>query len=485
MSEPPALRPYQADVVERVRARMAEGLRRVVVQAACGAGKTHVSSELCRRAHSKGKRVLFLAHRRRLIAQKSERLDLFGVPHGVLMAGVQRTPAFVQVASRDTLLARAVRGHRLELPPADLVITDEVHNAGADEYRALLERYPDACHVGLTATPARSDGVGLGGEGGFWTALECTVPTSRLVREGYLVPVRCYAPDVAVRRKGRAGGLHGDHVARWQELAAGRPTVLFAAKCAASRAACDRFCLAGIAAVHIDQRSTDEEREAASRGLEDGSISVVCNVGVWTEGVDVPCLSCCILLRMAGSVVLFLQAVGRIMRAHPGKKDAVLIDHAGAVLQHGFPDEDQEWSIDQGDTVDARNAKAAEEGKHRKAVGCECCGALFSGVPACPECGWKIPPPRKSKTQQSLSALLVEVERGSISSEGARQKFWEEKLYIAAAKGMMVGQAAQMYRRGMGHWPEEDGLTPLAQPWQRRSLVADVFPQFDRRRAAR
>src|SRR5262245_61366080 len=124
----PTLRDYQLDVIDRARARLAYGLRRVIIQAPTGAGKTHVSSEMVRRAWWMGSPCLFLASRRRLIEQKSERLTQFGVPHGVIMRGIDPTPALVQVASRDTLLSRAVRNDWIDLPPAKLVIVDECHN---------------------------------------------------------------------------------------------------------------------------------------------------------------------------------------------------------------------------------------------------------------------------------------------------------------------------------------------------------------------
>lgn len=473
------LRPYQLDVIDRVRARLRQGARRVLVQAPTGAGKTHVSSEILRCLVARGGRGLFLAHRRRLVQQKSERLDAFGVPHGVIMAGESGwRGAPVQVASRDTLLSRSVRNDWTSLPPADVVIVDEAHGCMSDEYQALLSGYPDAVVIGLTATPARADGRGLGR---YYQALECTVPTSRLVADGFLVPVRCFAPERQGAKPGKRA-LRGDPVAHWKRHAAGRPTVLFAPKVEASLAACSAFRAAGIPAAHIDANTPDDERDEVDRGLRSGRVLVVCNCNVWTEGVDVPELSCCVLLRLAASYVLFAQMVGRVMRSSPGKKDAVLIDHSGAVYQHGFPDEDVTWSLDEGDTVDRRVKAAKEEGKRRTPVTCPGCGLVFEAAPQCPACGHKLT--RRQQPARVQSEVLVEATRSLSPAElhAERMSYWHTCLRVMACKGRTAGAAAQMFRARFGDWPGA-GLpnVPFGPQW--RAAVADLYPQYLPRRA--
>lgn len=471
----PSLRGYQEDVRDRARARLAEGCRRVLIQAATGAGKTCISSDIIARCVAKGKRALFLAHRRRLITQKSERLKEWGVPHGIIMAGHPRTAAPVQVSSRDTLLSRAVRNDWMELPPADLVVVDEARLSAADTYRSLIEAYPHAHVVGQDATPARPDGRGLYP---FYQALECAVPTSRLVAEGWLVPVRCYAPAGAVRRgKARATGLAGDPVFHWKKWGAGRPTVLFAPKCSASRAVVDAFNAAGIPAEHIDAHTPDAEREAVVARLRAGKTLVVSNCGVWTDGVDIPELSCCVLLRAAKSCVLYRQMVGRVMRPHPSKTDAVLIDHAGACVEHGLPTDDVEWSLKEDDTVDRRNRDALKEGRRTAPVCCAGCGLLFQGAPSCPGCG-KVPPRRREKAV-ARDEVLVEVARTQDGDRGreARQRVWDGCLAAMAHRGQTCASAAWMFKRKTGEWPGDD-LRNVAAPGQRHQKVADVFPQF-------
>lgn len=468
----PQPREYQIDLIARARASIASGVKRLLIQAPVGAGKTVVSSEIVRLALQKGKRVLFLAHRRRLVTQKAGKLDDFGIPHGVFMSGHARQASEpVQVASRDTLLSRTVRNDWIAPPPADLVITDEAHRVMSDEYQRLLALYPDAIHLGLTATPARDDGRGLGD---FYQAIECCVPISKLIADGFLAPVKCYAPQM---RKGTRRKLAGDPVAAWKKYGRNLPTVLFAGTVAASLAAREEFIRAGISAEHIDAHTPDDEREAIIARVEAGLTKILCNCSVLTEGVDIPCLGCCVLLRLAESYTLFIQAIGRIMRAFPGKAEAVLIDHADAVLHHGFPDEDVRWELSESETVDQRNKKDREEGKRGQPVVCPSCGTIFKAAIVCPACQHRLP--RRLQPAALKNQLLTEVDRAMSPEEKreARLRYWHTCLRVMAHKGMTAGAAAGMFRSRYPEGPDES-FPNYPQGYQWKQKVADAFPQY-------
>src|SRR5262249_26044715 len=149
-----------------------------------------------KRAVESYKRVLFLAHRREIILQPSRKLTQHGVLHGVIMAGIEpRLMEPVQVASIDTLLVRGIRSKAMELPPADLIVFDEAHRSRGRTREHLISLYPDAMLLGMTATPCRGDGRGLGNL--FDTMVE-TPQVAELIKQGHLVPSRVYAPLDAI-----------------------------------------------------------------------------------------------------------------------------------------------------------------------------------------------------------------------------------------------------------------------------------------------
>lgn len=477
------LRDYQVDVLERARGRMRQGCRRVLIQAPTGSGKSVIAAEAIRACVERGKRAVFFAHRRRLVSQMCERLEQAGVSYGILMNGVSRTSAPVQVVSRDTAVSRAIRNPWIGLPPADLVVIDEAHNLG-DGYDQIVTAYRDAFLLGFTATPTRADGRGLYPQ---YLALECTVPVSRLVQDGFLVRVNCYAPEGAVAARSRKTDqptrrrLAGDPVSTWKRYAHGRPTIVFAAKVDHSVRVVEAFNAAGVRAEHLDARSSDEERDAVIERVRAGKTQVVSNCMLMTEGVDIPELACCILLRLAGSYVTYAQACGRIMRPHPSKTDAVLIDHSGAVTEHGFPDEDVEWSLNPDESVDRRIKKAKEEGKRREPVVCANCAFIFSGAPACPACG--TPLPRRREKAPIQNELLVEVPRDIPPAQLAEQqrRFWQRCLAIMAHRNGTPGAAARMFKEKFGDWPSRFDLPNLPRGAQWHQKVAVLYPQFLRR----
>src|SRR5581483_7514788 len=285
------LRDYQTAAVNNLRASLARGNRSPLLTAPTGSGKTIIARALVEGANAKGKRVLFLAPRRELIFQTCEKLESAGIPYGVLMAGqVPRPWEPVQVACVPTLTTRCLRNKTQPLPKADLLIVDEAHWSIAQQTRALLDAYPEAVKVGLTATPARADGRGLGA---MYDDLVLGPSVAELTAQGHLAPVRYFAPtkpDLAKVKIVRGDydqtqlghrmddpKLVGDIVANWARIAPTRKTVVFAVNVSHSMHLRDRFLELGVNAEHLDGATPKEQRAAMLQRLRSGETQVLCN----------------------------------------------------------------------------------------------------------------------------------------------------------------------------------------------------------------
>jgi superfamily II DNA or RNA helicase len=191
---------------------------------------------------SGAERVLFLAHRHELIVQASRKLGTAGLEHGIIKAGFPlHLNRRVQVASVQTLHARAFRSRKIELSDFELVIIDEAHHSRAMTYQQVVDAFPNAVIIGMTATPVRGDGRGLGN---IFDDLIEGPPVNTLIRNGHLVGTKVFAPsrpdlsgvhtrnsDYVIDELATAmnrQGLVGDVVTHWLLHAADRRTVVFA-----------------------------------------------------------------------------------------------------------------------------------------------------------------------------------------------------------------------------------------------------------------
>lgn len=482
----PSLREYQTDLEDRVREQMRRGAQRIVVQAATGAGKTTSMAHIAKLATEKGRRSLILAHRRRLVDQISARLASFEVYHGVLMAGEHHHSShLVQVASRDTMMSRCFRNEWVGLPPTNLIMIDEGHRAAPvdSDYRKIAAQYPSAVVLLFTATPVGPDGKGLGP----WAqAIECAAPVSELIRDGYLVPVRCYAPDRQFNRGNAKRGIAGDLVQSWKEFAEGMPTVTFCSRVQHSLDAVQAYNEAGIPAAHVDANTDDDDRDRVFGRLETGELKVVSNVGIIKEGVDLPCLGCCQLYLDVGGRVAFLQAVGRIMRPSEGKSHGVLIDHSGACFRYGFPDEDQQWTLE-GNADDAFQAKK-DAGQTKSALYCKVCKLMWHGQKQCPQCG-RMPakPPRSIFAPPPVDVadeLLTEAERQQVAQVFTREEkvaHWTRCVALAANSNGTFSKAFAVYRNKYNEWPGKD-FPFIPAPGENRIKVRDKYPDWGKKK---
>jgi superfamily II DNA or RNA helicase len=295
-----------------------------------------------------------------------------------------------------------VRTRSIDLPDANLVFVDECHHAPAQTYQSIIEAYPKPVIIGLTATPCRSDGRGL--ENLFDVMVECP-SVAELTRDGYLVPAKIYAPSqpnlqgVPVKRgdyvesdlaeRVNTAKPVGDIAEHWHRHAEGRRMVCFTVNVAHGVHIRDELRRSGALAEYIDGQTPPEERKRILAGLAAGTIDIVCNCAVLTQGWDRPEASCLVLAKPTKSLGLYRQMVGRVLRTADGKTDALILDHAGAVFQHGFPDDDIVWTLHEDQRADnpAHNARTKKRSIPGLTACPECSAIRVEGQP-CTSCGW-------------------------------------------------------------------------------------------------
>jgi len=339
-------REYQRKSLEELREKLRQGKKRLILVAPTGAGKTTMAAMMIENAIKKGKRVLFIAHRRELINQASARMDNFGLNHGVIMGDDPRRndSELLQVCSVSTL---AVRRKKEGYPPADLIIVDECHRTISASYIDIINSMPQAYVIGLTATPFRADGKPLGG---IYEDYVISASINELIERGYLVKPRMFiGKSISVENAKISRGdyvfneemeenaikLTGDLIKNWNEHAKDRRTIVFCISVQHSIETANKLNDAGIPAAHIDGNTPIKEREEILSNLKTGQIKAVSNCNVLTEGFDCPPVSCIILARPTKSRGLYIQMAGRGLRTFQGKEDAIILDCGGNAERHG------------------------------------------------------------------------------------------------------------------------------------------------------
>jgi superfamily II DNA or RNA helicase len=472
------LRNYQIEGIEKIRESMKNGNRRVILQASCGAGKTIISAEIVKCAVGKGKKVLFLVNRRDLVKQTVDKYSEYGLGNniGIIMAGFDaELDKPIQVASLQTY------GRRLNFDDikynrwfhdADLVIYDECHSCNARTYRKIIELYKENSYlVGVSATPMRGDGTGLGEV--FDDIITC-IPTQELIDMEFLVPMIYYAPskpdldkiktvagDYDKKELGKRVDipkLIGDIYDNWARLSYDRQTIIFATNVKHSRHIRDHFQSRGVNIEHIDAHTNDDDREDIYRRFENGDIQVLTNVGIATEGSDLPFVSSIVIARPTKVLGRWLQMAGRGARPSNGKENCILLDHAGCVEMHGFIEDDIYWTLE-GKKPAAKKKTIRKKEKHL--MTCRECSFVFSGK-KCPQCGTEVKDYGKKIAALEADLVAVGKEKKPKATMEDKKKFYQMLEYERRMRGYSPGWTAHKFKAKFNCWPKGfKGLGPI------------------------
>jgi superfamily II DNA or RNA helicase len=391
------LRDYQQQCIDDLREAFAKKHRRVLLVAPTGAGKTVMFSYLTKKLTERGNRVLLLAHRDFLLDQIGGTLARFGIPHGFIAAKRKRELCHLtQVAGVHTLKNRI---QKIAWQP-DWIICDEAHHATAGSWNTILGAYPAARVVGVTATPQRLDGKGLGD---IFDHMVIGPRVQDLMDGGFLSKVRYYSPKTVstegmrtrmgeydkteTERAVNTRGVTGHAVDWYRKVCNNAPAIAFCASIAHSENVAEGFRAAGYRWQALHSKMSYADNQAAIQKLGNGELHGVSSCDIISEGFDVPVVTAAILLRPTQSLGLHLQQIGRVLRPAPGKERAIVIDHVGNVahwrkkdwqINHGRAEDHRVWSLD------GREKEKGEAPVRR----CEACFAIIpAAVDVCPECG--------------------------------------------------------------------------------------------------
>lgn len=448
------LRPRQVQAIHDVTQAYRSGAVAPVMVAPTGFGKTATSTNIIQRTLSKGKTVWFMAHLKEILFDTAKKLNEQKIKHGWIAAGqLGDRRQGVQVSMVQTL------ARRMDMyQPPDLIIIDEAHLAVANTYQKIFEwakagpkyyQKGGAHLLHLTATPQRLDGRGLNE---IADALIPTCSTQELIDDGDLAPIKYYAPTtVDMSGVASRGGdfaqdqaaammdkpmITGDAVAEYTKVARHRPAIAFCVSIEHAQHVAAAFCEAGYRAVAVSGESDPIERDAALAGLRDGKLDVVCNCALYVAGVDVPAVSCIIMLSPTKSIVKFLQSIGRGLRTHPGKDCCIVLDHAGNIGRHGNPTMQREWTLSA--TEKKKGSKKAEVGEKK----CPACFASVSNLATHCACGheFQAMPREITQVEGDLSEIdmqaQVERERTERRKEQGKAQSLEDLVSIGRSRGM-------------------------------------------------
>jgi len=399
-------------------------------------------------------KVCFFVNRITLVKQASRAFDMAGIDHAIIQGDNPRhnLDKPVQIASIQTYHKRPFRWD------FDLAIEDECHEVykKQTEFKQSWKLVP---FIGITATPYTK------GLGNIYDHLINEITINDLIEQGYLVECEVYGPSQP-DMKGVTGGadfnqkqtaercqesgLVASIIQTWHKLADNKQTICFATNILHSKYIVDEFVKSGVNAKHIDAYSDTQERYEIIEGFKEGYIKLISSVGVLTTGFDAPNAEVGIMARPTKSLMLSVQMIGRLLRIHPGKDKALILDHAGNFERLGFhtdPMPQELCKLQKGDKKKTKEIvlpKPCPKCKFMRPV----------KVNICPNCAFE------AKSQNEIFEEAGELRKIKAKkatnreySASEKQSFYSGLLAFANNKNYSSGWASHKYRDKFGVWP--------------------------------
>ena len=425
------LRPYQDTVYNEVNAAWSAGYVNVMAVLPTGAGKTVLGAKFI---NDHGGASCFIAHRQELVGQISLALARFGIKHRII--GPKNVIKYIiqnhitelgrdyydpsakcAVAGVNTIVRRETELYRW-LQQVTLWIQDENHHQLKDNvWGKAAKMFPNARGLGITATPERTDGKGLGRHADGLTDLIVEGPSMReLITAGYLTDYRIFCPPSDLDLSTVATGADGDYirgqlalktksstvmghiVEHYIRIAPGKLGVTFAPDIEMATEFSRMFNAAGVRSEAISAKTPDNVRQEILRRFKRREILQLVNCDIFGEGFDLPAIEVVTMARATQSYGLYVQQFGRALRPMDGKDRAIIIDHVGNVLRHGLPDRPREWSLDRREKCSSKQADDVIP--MRVCCNPVCLAPYERALVTCPFCGVAPVPASRASIEQ-------------------------------------------------------------------------------------
>lgn len=424
------LRDYQQELYRGTVEAFKQGFRRPLVVAPCGAGKSYLFAEMIRRTNGE---ALVLTHRQELKQQHEKLFQDQGITN----------------ARVSMILTEANRLGKYPTPA--LIVTDEAHLSRSNSWMNVIQHY-NTWTVGFTATPVRLDGKPLGD---IFDRMVEGVDVRWLIDHQRLAPYEYYAPAVVetdglrkvagdyvvsdLEKLMNERAIYGDVIESYKRFATGEQSIVYCVSVEHARRTADAFNSAGVKAEFLSAGTPPRRRKEILGDFRSGKFTVLCNVGIISEGVSIDEVTCCMLLRPTESVALGIQQMMRCMRYLPNKT-AKIIDFVGNYTRVGLPDDDREWSLERS----LRPKRQLNDEGDFYIRSCPKCFMTFQTAPVCPYCGAEYPlSPREIKAHEDIELqritaeemARVEQEKKKARQEQGRADSFEELVKLGKQRG--------------------------------------------------
>ena len=424
------LRDYQQDLYVKTVDAFRCSHRRPLVVAPCGAGKSYLFSEMVHRTEGE---VLVLVHRQELKQQHEKLLRDLGITN----------------ARVSMILTEANRLGKYKKPA--LIVADEAHLSRSNSWVKVIEHY-DTFTVGLTATPIRLDGKPLGD---IFDALITGVDTKWLIENKRLAPYEYYAPTVVdtsglrkvagdyvvsdLEQLMNERAIYGNVINSYRKIAPGERAIAYCVSVRHAEITAENFNSVGIRAEVLSAGTPAERRRKIMDDFRTGMVTILCNVGIISEGISIDEVSCVMLLRPTESIALGIQQMMRCMRYLPGKT-AKILDFVGNYTRIGLPDDDREWSLDK--PISRR--KITDDNGNFYIRCCPECFMTFATADTCPFCGHTYPlHPREIQAHEEIElkriseeeTARIEAEKKKSRQEQGRAQSFEDLVRLGRSRG--------------------------------------------------